>query len=136
MIIPPIAVCVKPTIFEKVLLAFITVHFLRRRIIPAAKSNIPMARNISVNTDMVAWSAKTPTSIMFSNIRKIVPVKIRLVTIRKPPMATLSLTIFRIMFTQLVARGARLADSIVGSQFNTFASFRRRQCLEPNLEVK
>ena len=89
-------------------MAFITVHFLRRRIIPAAKSKIPMARNISVNRDVVTWSEKTPTSIMFSNIRKIVPVKIRLVTIRNPPMATLSLTSFRTLFTQLIARDARL----------------------------
>jgi hypothetical protein len=37
-----------------------------------------------------------------------VPVKIRLVTIRKPPMATLSLTSFRIQFTQLIARDVRL----------------------------
>jgi len=109
MIIPPIAVWVTPTIFERIRLAFITVHFLRRRIIPAMKSNIPMARNISVNTDVVAGSAKTPTSIIFSNIRKIVPVKIRLVTIRKPPMATLSLTSFRILFTQLVAIDASLS---------------------------
>jgi hypothetical protein len=98
----PMAVCVKPIIFERILLAFIDGHFFRRRIIPAMKSNIPIARNIIVNTDMVAGSAKTPTSIMFINIRKIVPVKIRLVTIRKPPMATLSLTRFRIRFTQLI----------------------------------
>jgi hypothetical protein len=33
---------------------------------------------------------------MFNKIRKTVPVKIRLVTIRKPPMAMLNLTSFRI----------------------------------------
>jgi hypothetical protein len=103
MINPPIAVCVKPTIFERILLAFMDTHFLRRRIIPVMKSNIPMVKNISVNTDVVTGSAKTLASIMLSKIRKIAPVKIRLVTIRKPPMATLSLTSFRIRFTQLVA---------------------------------
>ena len=102
-------VCVKPTIFERVLLAFMDSHFLRRRIIPAMKSNIPMVKNISVKTDVVTGSAKMPTSIMLSNIRKIAPVKIRLVTIRKPPMATLSLTSFRIRFTQLNARDASLS---------------------------
>jgi hypothetical protein len=102
MINPPITVCVKPTIFERILLAFINVHLFMRRITPATKSNIPIARNISVNIDVVTGSAKTPTSIMFNNIRKTVPVKIRLVTIRKPPMATLSLTRFRIRFTQLI----------------------------------
>jgi hypothetical protein len=109
MINPPIAVCVKPTIFERILLAFMDSHFFRRRIIAAMKSNIPMVKNISVKTDMVTGSAKTPTSIMLSNIRKIAPVKIRLVTIRKPPMATLSLTNFRIRFTQLNARDASLS---------------------------
>ncbi len=73
------------------------------------KSNIPMARNISVNTDVVAGSAKTSTSIMFSNIRKIAPVRIRLVTISKPPMATLSLTSFRVQVTPLIARDASLS---------------------------
>jgi hypothetical protein len=108
MVNPPMAVCVKPTIFERILLAFINVHLFRRRIIPATKSNIPMARNTSVNSDMLAWSAKTLTSIMFKNMRKNVPVKIMLVTIRKPPMATLSLTSFRIQFTQLTVRDASL----------------------------
>jgi hypothetical protein len=99
MIIPPIAVCVKPTIFERILLAFIAAYLFRRRIIPAMKSSIPMVRNISVNIDEVAWSAKTSTLIMFSKMRKIVPVRIRLVTIRKPPMATLSLTSLRVQVT-------------------------------------
>jgi hypothetical protein len=108
MINPPIAVCIKPTIFERILLAFINVHLFRRRIIPAIKSNIPMARNISVNSDMVTWSAKTPTSIRFKKIRRTVPVKIMLLTRRKPPMATLSLTSFRIQFTQLTVRDASL----------------------------
>jgi hypothetical protein len=49
-----------------------------------------------------------PTSIMFNKIRKTVPVKIRLVTIRKPPMAMLSLTSLRIHSTQLTAGDARL----------------------------
>ncbi len=75
---------------------------------PAVKSIIPMTRNISVNSDMLAWSAKTLTSMMFKNMRKTAPVKIRLVTIRKPPMAMLSLTTFRIQFTQLAVRDASL----------------------------
>jgi len=108
MVNPPIAVCIKPTIFERVLLAFINVHLFRRRIIPAMKSNSPMARNISVNSDILAWSAKTLTSIMFDKMRKTAPVKIMLVTIRKPPMAMLSLTSFRIQFTQLTVRDASL----------------------------
>jgi hypothetical protein len=70
-----------------------------RRSIPAMKSNIPMARNIMVNTDVVSGSVKTLTSIMLSNMRKIAPVKIKLVTIRKPPMARLNLTSFRVHFT-------------------------------------
>ena len=108
MVNPPIAVCIKPTIFERILLAFIDVHLFRRRIIPAIKSNIPMARKINVNRDMLAWSAKTLKSIMFKSMRKTAPVKIMLVTIRKPPMATLSLTSFRIQFTQLTVRDASL----------------------------
>jgi hypothetical protein len=108
MVNPPIAVCIKPTAFERILLAFINVHLFRRRIIPAIKSNSPMTRNISVNSDMLAWSAKTLTSIMFDKMRKTAPVKIMLVTIRKPPMAMLSLTSFRIQFTQLTVRDASL----------------------------
>ena len=92
---PPIAVCVKPIIFEMILLGFMAYHFFIRRSIPAMKSNTPMARNNMVSTDVVAGSAKTSMSIMFSNIRKIVPVKIRLVTIRKPPKATLKRAIAR-----------------------------------------
>ena len=79
------------------------------------KSNIPMARNISVKIDVVAWSAKTSTSIMFRSIRKIVPVRSRLVTISKPPIARLSLTSFRVQVTPLVARDASYADSIMSS---------------------
>lgn len=109
MITPPIAVCVKPIIFERILFGFMAIHFFMRRIIPAMKSSIPMARNIIVNTAVVAGSEKTSTSIMFSNTRKIVPVKIRLVTIRKPPIARLSLTSFRIQFTRLVTRDASLS---------------------------
>jgi hypothetical protein len=105
---PPITVCIKPTIFERFLLAFINVHLFRRRIIPAIKSNIPMTRNISVNSDMFVWSAKTLTSIMFDKMRKTAPVKIMLVTIRKPPIAMLSLASFRIRFTQLTVRDASL----------------------------
>jgi len=109
MVTPPIAVCVKPTVFERALFAFMVAHFFMRRRIPAMKSNIPMARNIIVNTDVVTGSAKTLMSIMFSSMRKIAPVRIRLVTIRKPPMARLSLTSFRIQFTRLVARDANLS---------------------------
>jgi hypothetical protein len=54
-----------------------------------------MARNISVNSDILAWSAKTLSSIMFDKMRKTAPVKIMLVTIRKPPMAMLNLTSLR-----------------------------------------
>jgi len=103
MITPPTVVCVKPIIFERIVFGFMVGHFFMRSI-PAMKSNTPIARNNMVNTDVVTGSAKTPTSIMFSNIRKTVPVKIRLVTIRKPPMARLNLTSFRIHFTRLVAR--------------------------------
>jgi hypothetical protein len=109
MIKPPMAVWVKPTIFERILLAFINVHLFSRRIIPAMKSNIPIVRKISANSDRVTWSVKTSTSIMFNNVKKIVPVKIRLFSIRKPPMATLSLTSFRIWFTQLIARDTNLS---------------------------
>jgi hypothetical protein len=104
MAIPPIVVCATPIVFASVFLAFIDFHLLSRRIIPAIKSDIPMARNSNVKTAVLVWSEKTPTSIKFNTIRKTVPVKIRLVTIRKPPMATLSLTSFRIHFTQLTAR--------------------------------
>ena len=76
------------------------------------KSKIPIARNIIVNTDEVAGFAKISVSIMFIDIRKIVPVKIRLVTIRKPPIAILSLTSFCIQFNPLVAR-----DSILSKQY-------------------
>ena len=98
MITPPMAVWVTPMIFKRAVFGFMAGHFFMRRSIPAMKSNTPMARNSIVNTDVVAGSAKTLTSIMFSNIRKIAPVKIRLVTIRKPPMARLNLTSFRIQF--------------------------------------
>jgi hypothetical protein len=98
MIAPPITVCAKPIILERTLLGFMTDHFFIRRITPAIKSNIPMARNIIVSTDVIAGSSKISMLIMFSNNRKIVPVKIRLVTIRKPPIARLSLTSFRIEF--------------------------------------
>lgn len=98
MIKPPIAVWVKPIIFERILLGFIGGHFLLRRRNPAMKSNTPIARNSIVNTDVVTGSAKTSTSIMLSNIRKNVPVKIKLVTMRKPPIARLNLTSFRIQF--------------------------------------
>jgi hypothetical protein len=79
------------------------------RIIIAMKSSTPIAKNIIVNTEVIAGSAKMSILIMFSNIRKIAPVKIRLVTIRKPPMARLSLTSFRIQFTRLVARDGSLS---------------------------
>ncbi len=108
MVTPPMAVWVKPTVFERIRLGFMAGHFFMRRSIPAMKSNIPMVRNIIVKIDVVTGSVKTFTSIMFSSIRKIAPVKIRLVTIRKPPMAALNLTSFRIHFTQLTARNARL----------------------------
>jgi len=107
MITPPTPVWVTPTILERILLGFMAGHFFMRRSIPAMKSNTPMARNSMVNTEVVTGSAKTSTSIMFSNIRKIAPVKIRLVTIRKPPMARLNLTSFRIQFHS-VARDARV----------------------------
>ena len=109
MIAPPIVVCVKPIVFERVRLGFMYGHFFVMRSIPAMKSSTPMAENIIVNTDVVAGSAKMSISIMFSSIRKIIPVKIRLVTIRKPPIATLSLTSFRIQFTRLVTRDASLS---------------------------
>jgi hypothetical protein len=96
MTTPPMAVWVKPIIFEKIVFDFMAGHFFMRRIIPAMKSSTPIAKNSIINIDVVAGFAKTLTSIMFSNIRKIVPVKIRLVTIRKPPMARLNLTSFRI----------------------------------------
>jgi hypothetical protein len=72
------------------------------------KSKTPMAKNISVNSDVFVWSVKALTSIRSNKIRKTVPVKIRLVTIRKPPMAMLSRTSFRIHSTQLIARDVRL----------------------------
>ncbi len=108
MIDAPIVICVRPTTFEIILLDFIDAHFFQRST-PAMKSNNPMARSISVNTDMIVGSTKTLTSIMFSKIKKTIPVKIRLVTIRKPPMARLSLTSFRIYFTRLIARDASLS---------------------------
>jgi hypothetical protein len=98
MITPPTVVWVKPIIFERIVFGFMAGHFFMRRSIPAMRSNTPITRNSMVNTDVVTGSAKTLTSIMFSNIRKIAPVKIRLVTIRKPPMARLNLTSFRIQF--------------------------------------
>jgi hypothetical protein len=113
MVTPPMAVCVKPTVFERIRLEFMTAHFFIRRSIPAMKSNIPMARNIIVNIDVVTGSAKTLASIMFSSIRKIAPVKIRLVTIRKPPMATLSLTSFRIHFTQADREGREVKSVLI-----------------------
>ena len=88
MAIPPMAVCVKPTIFERIILAFINGHLFRRRIIPAVKSNIPIARNISVKRGMLASSMKILASIMFDKMKKTAPVKIRLVNIRKPPILT------------------------------------------------
>ncbi len=94
------------------------------------KSNSPMARNISVNSDMVALSAKTLMSIMFDKMRKTAPVKIRLVTIRKPPMAMLSLTSFRMQFHSTNRERVLKLVIIADSQFNTFASFRMLQCLE------
>jgi hypothetical protein len=88
------------------------------------KSKTPMARNIRVNTEVCVWFVKTLTSIKFSSIRKTVPVKIKLVTIRKPPMAMLNLTSFRIHSPQLTARDLRFRIVIiVGNQFNTFARF-------------
>ena len=68
------------------------------------KSDNPIARNINVNNEMLVCSVKMPTSITSNNIRKTVPVKNRLVTIRKPPIATLSLMSFRIYSTQLIER--------------------------------
>ena len=121
MVTAPIAVCVTPTVFERLLLSFMAGHFFMMRIIPAMKSNIPIARNIMVNTEVVIGSAKTLMSIMFNNMRKIAPAKIRLVTIRKPPMARLSLTSFRIQFTRLITIDASLNDNIAGSEFNRFA---------------
>ena len=109
MITPPITVCVKPNIFERIFWGFIYDHFLIMRIITAMKSRTPIAKNIIVNTEVIPGSAKTSISIMFSNIRKIAPVKIRLATIRKPPIARLSLTSFRIQFTRLVARDGSLS---------------------------
>ena len=73
------------------------------------KSSIPMTKNIIVRTDVIAGSVKTSTLIMFNSNRKIIPVRIKLVTIRKPPMARLSLASFRIKFTQLVTRDANLS---------------------------
>jgi hypothetical protein len=75
-----------------------------RRITPATKSRTPMARNIRVNNEVCVLFAKIPASIMFIKIRKTVPVKIKLVTIRKPPTAMLNLTSFRIHLPQLTAR--------------------------------
>lgn len=96
MVAAPMVVCVKPTVFERIVFVFMAFHFFMMRSIPAMKSSMPMARNSMVNTEVVAGSVKTVTSIMFSKIKKIAPVKIRLVTIRNPPMARLSLTILRI----------------------------------------
>ena len=76
------------------------------------KSKTPIARNIIVNIDEVVGFAKISMSIIFIDIRKMVPVKIRLVTIRKPPIAILSLTSFCNQFTPLVAR-----DSILSRQY-------------------
>ena len=120
---PPIAVWVAPIIFEKILLAFMVAHFFIRRSIPAMISNTPIVKNNIVNTDVVIGSAKMLTSIMFNNIRKTAPVKIRLVTMRNPPMARLNLTSFRIQFHSTIARDTHAKmDNIVFSQFNIFAS--------------
>jgi hypothetical protein len=123
MVAAPMVVCVKPTVFERIFFGFMACHFFMMRSIPAMKSSMPMARNSMVNTEVVAGSAKTVTSIMFSKIRKIAPVKIRLVTIRKPPMARLSLTSFRIQFTPRLITRRKLEQLILcWSRFNTFAS--------------
>jgi hypothetical protein len=79
-----------------------------RRIIPAIKSKIPIAKNTKVNSDATLISEKTSASMIFIDIKKTVPVRIKLVTIRKPPTARLSLTSFCIQLTLFVARDSRL----------------------------
>ena len=131
---PPITVWVPPMIFEKTLLAFMVAHFFIKRSTPAMRSNTPIVKNNIVNTDAVIGSAKTLTSIIFNNIRKTAPVKIRLVTMRKPPMARLNLTIGRIQFHSTIARDTHAKmNNIVLSQFNIFASLIRLYRLEPKL---
>ena len=96
---PPIAVWVAPTIFEKILLAFMVAHFFIRRSSPAIRSNTPLVKNTA-------------------------PVKIKLVTIRNPPIARLNLTSFRIQFHSTIARDIHAkTDNIVLSQFNMFAPY-------------
>jgi hypothetical protein len=99
MVNPPRAVCITPTVCERVLLIFIefTFHLFRSRT-PAIKSAMPIARNTTAKREKIVRSANTLVFIISNKARKTMPVKIRLDTIRKPPIATLSLTSFRIQF--------------------------------------
>ena len=72
-------------------------HLFQIRIIPAIKSKIPKAKNIKVRRGEIDALDRRSTSIKFKNIRRINPTNSKLVNIRKPPIATLSLAIFRII---------------------------------------
>jgi len=84
------------------------------------KSAIAMARNIKVSSEAGAGSVKTVMSIMSSRTRKTVPVRIRLVTIRKPPIATVSLTSFRTLSAPIVIANKGELMVLAAKGFNTF----------------
>lgn len=121
MIAPPIVAWSTPTVFESTLLTRINLHLFLRIIIPDRKSRAPMVRKTRPNKSVFFGSVKALISIKLNKIKKTIPVKTRLVTIKKPPIAILSLTSFRINPTQLVLCDSIRIDIMCRQRFNKFA---------------
>jgi hypothetical protein len=92
---PPTKACNKPTTFEIALTILIGVY-LRKRIIPATKSNIPIKKNVSISRDMWVSYPRMDISTRLNEINSVTPVKIVPIIMRKPPIATHTLSRFRI----------------------------------------
>jgi hypothetical protein len=83
------------------LFGFSLAAHLLSRITPATTSSAAIATNIKVKKVMVVWFAKKFISVIFNMTSKRTQVNMRLVMIRNPPMAMLTLASFRITTTRL-----------------------------------
>gem|GEM_PF-6940307 len=69
------------------------------RIIAANKSRIANVTKMNMKKGLFDWAIKISGSIRLRNIRRIMPTRIRLETIRNPPSPMYNLALFRIRFT-------------------------------------
>ena len=79
---------------------FMVIFYLSKmRIIAASISRIANVTKMNMKNGLFDWAIRISGSIRLRNIRRIMPTRIRLETIRNPPRAMYSLALFRIQFT-------------------------------------